>query len=203
VSAAAALFILMAVTVGAMVADPAMAGKASRTGVMSLCSGATFTRVPTATVDSAVPQATSMRVMNSGGTWSPWMPYAASTPWTLIDGDGDKAVQAQYRLSTGKLVSLTDAITLDGTPPLTTSDYGGVLAPRVTVALSALDLVSGVTSTSYRVDGGAWRQGSTADLLLGHKRRCLAAGPHTLEFFSIDLAGNIEPVRATIVTLGF
>ena len=198
----AAAVVTLAGLVGVVAARPAMAGRVSRTGTMSVAAGAVYTTTASVTVSSSVSQASSMRLMNAGGTWSAWRPYAASTTWTLVAGDGTKTVQAQYRLTAGKTVSLSDGITLDTTAPATTTDYDGMAAPQVTVRFTATDPLSGVATTSYRVDGGPWCHDASAVLCLHRKRNGYRSGPHTLEYFSADLAGNVESVRSVVVTLG-
>ena len=49
--------------------------------------------------------------------------------------------------------------------------------------------MSGVAATHYRVDGAAWRTG-TSVLVSGD-------GVHTLEFYSVDGAGNPTCPRST------
>jgi hypothetical protein len=59
---------------------------------------------------------THMRIMNAGGTWSAWMPYATSIDWTLgagqgKKGQGKKTVYVQYRDAAGNLSdTASDAI---------------------------------------------------------------------------------------------
>jgi len=178
------------------------AAKGAHAGSMKLSAGAVYATSTAVTVDSTVTQATSIRVMNAGGTWSSWMPYAASTSWTLSPGDGVKSVSAQYRFATGKSLTLTDTITLDATAPVTTHDYDGLPETVLTVTLRATDALSGVATTSYRIDGGAWQLGTTIALHVPHKRVGLPPGPHTIEYFSTDVAGNVAPVQSVVVTLG-
>ena len=194
---------ILVVAAGIAVAGPATAaGKGQHAGGMKLSAGAVYAMSTAVTVDSTVTLATSIRVQNAGGAWSSWMPYAASTSWTLSPGDGLKSVSAQYRFATGKSLTMTDTITLDATAPVTTDDYDGLPATVLTVTLRASDALSGVATTSYRVDGGDWQRGTTIALQVPHKRVGLRPGPHTIEYFSTDVAGNAAPVQSVVVTLG-
>jgi hypothetical protein len=54
----------------------------------------------------------------------------------------------------------------------------------VTVSLTANDGLSGVASTYYKVDSGLEQNGTS--VTIG------AEGDHTIEFWSVDNAGNVE-----------
>ncbi len=89
--------------------------------------------------------------------------------------------------------TLAPLLRFDATPPTTTlriqglaGDNGWYRSP-ITVNLEALDLASGVASTSYRVNGGAWVTGTS--LLLD------TSDKHVLDYSSEDVAGNVEMVR--------
>ena len=62
-------------------------------------------------------------------------------------------------------------------------------ASDVTITLSRVEATSGLASTRYRVDGGAWAEYADAFVVSG-------TGRHTVEAFSTDAAGNVEPVRS-------
>jgi len=60
-----------------------------------------------------------VRLMNEGGSWSPWESYVSSQSWTLLSGDGSKKVLAQFADSVGNTSSdCYDTIILDQTAPL-------------------------------------------------------------------------------------
>lgn len=67
----------------------------------------------------SVTDAAQMRFTNAPGTWPLWSPYddAAPLPWTLIAGDGNKTVYAEFRDSSGNVLPTDDDILLDTTPP--------------------------------------------------------------------------------------
>ena len=77
----------------------------------------------------------------------------------------------------------TAAVNVDGTPPLTNAHTNG--GPALTYA--ATDNASGVASTYYTVDGGAVKTASKGTI------RASGYGPHTVQAWSVDVAGNVEP----------
>jgi hypothetical protein len=175
----------------------------SLSGTFVIAQGVSSTRTPDVTLDPRVRGATLMRFKNAGGAYSAWEPYTASRVWTLSPGDGLKTVEAQFKGVSGSRAVLLDDITLDTTGPATTSDYDGTPRRVVDVTLSSIDALSGVAETWYRVDGGLWREGVFTTLRIRHKRSGLAAGPHALEFYSIDGLGNVGPTGSSVITLQY
>jgi len=82
----------------------------------------------------------------------------------------------------------TLALARDVTPPSTTSDAKSTYQGSATVNLSAADAESGVAATHWRLDGGEWSTGLSATTS--------AIGPHTLEFYSVDVTGNTETTHS-------
>jgi hypothetical protein len=63
-----------------------------------------------------------MSFSNDGETWSAWEPYAASSLWQLVGGDGTKAVYGRFKNSAGALSQVvSDTIILDTSVQ---SEYG-------------------------------------------------------------------------------
>ena len=82
----------------------------------------------------------------------------------------------------------------DTTAPATQANAPGVTVDATTtVTLTATDSGSGVQATYYTVDGGAQKTGSSIVIP--------ADGPHTLAYWSVDWAGNIEQKHTMEVTL--
>jgi hypothetical protein len=85
---------------------------------------------------------------------------------------------------------------IDVTPPSTTSGLSGTLGTNnwytgpVTVTLTATDATSGVASSTYRVDGGAWLA-YAAPIVVS------SDGMHQVDYYSTDVAGLAEGVRST------
>lgn len=84
---------------------------------------------------------------------------------------------------------------VDRTPPSVTSDAGSGYVGEAIVRISASDALSGVTSVSYRVDGGP----STTVYGPGAIASVTTPGTHTIEFSATDAAGNSASEAATIV----
>jgi fibronectin type 3 domain-containing protein len=97
--------------------------------------------------------------------------------------------------STGNSVTLK----IDGNPPMTTvinpisPASGWFVTSGIPVAFDANDAESGIAATYYQIDGGAeqtYGEPLTADL---------STGPHTITYWSLDLAGNVEAKQTTQV----
>ena len=80
---------------------------------------------------------------------------------------------------------------IDDTPPTTTSDIQSDYVGQASISLTPTDALSGVASTHYRVDGSAWTTGTALAISDG--------GKHTVEFYSVDVAGNTESVQSVDV----
>ena len=101
----------------------------------------------------------------------------------------------------------TCMVKIDTTPPFTWTDAPLALSadkmafvpvPQtgdVTVNLYALDSLSGVNSSFWRLDGGDWQQGTTL-VVPGTE-----PGIHSIEYFSVDNLGNVEVIRSVFVVI--
>ena len=63
----------------------------------------------------------------------------------------------------------------------------------MTVTFTASDDRSGVKSTEYRLDGGAWQTGSSVTVS--------GDGVHALDYRSSDNAGNVEATKSAQVKI--
>lgn len=191
----------LAALILAVTAGPASAAR-KLSGTFAIAAGAAYATSPEVTLDSSFRGATQMRFRNADGVYSAWEPYQPSRAWTLDPGDGTKSVEAQYRGAGGARVTVVDQIVLDGTAPLTTAVYDVLEGRVVSLSLEPADALSGVVGTWFRVDAGPWQDGTRVVLQVQRKRAGgLPAGPHSVDFFSADGAGNVEAVRTVIVTL--
>ena len=85
-------------------------------------------------------------------------------------------------------------VNIDRTPPATGADApGGWNNTQVTVSLDAADGLSGLDATYYEVDGGARHQGSSLTID--------TEGVHSLRYWSVDNAGNVEPAHDVTVRI--
>lgn len=106
-------------------------------------------------------------------------------------GDSESGTDKAGNTGTGKI----SGIKIDRTAPATTASYaaansnGWYNAP-VTVTLNATDGGSGVDTTYYTVDGGAQQTYSGPFLVSGDK-------VHTVNYWSVDKAGNVEDKTAS------
>jgi|GEM_PF-1136485 hypothetical protein len=90
----------------------------------------------------------------------------------------------------------------DVTPPVTTATLegeqsGGVYTTDVTVTLSATDSGSGVDFTMYKIDDGAWTTYIATPFVVSGN------GEHTVAFYSVDIAGNIEAEKSVTFTIEY
>jgi len=84
--------------------------------------------------------------------------------------------------------------TISFNPPVSDGENGWYVSP-VTVTLNATDNESGVNITKYRIDEAPWETYTEPVLLTNDGNDTL------LEYFSIDTAGNIEPVKNATVDI--
>src|SRR4051794_36681827 len=86
------------------------------------------------------------------------------------------------------------AVNIDRTAPTTGADApGGWNNSSVTVSLAAADGLSGVDATYYKVDGGDAHKGALLTID--------TEGVHTLTYWSVDQAGNIEAAQTATVRI--
>ncbi len=81
----------------------------------------------------------------------------------------------------------------DTTAPVTSSNAVANYVSNATITLTATDAGSGVAATYYKLDGGAQVSGKSISVS--------ALGSHTIEFWSVDVAGNIEVHKTASFTV--
>jgi hypothetical protein len=96
--------------------------------------------------------------------------------------------------------SYTATIRIDTTPPATAAAPSGTVGTNgwyrstVAVALGASDNASGVQAMFYKIDGGATLAYATPFTVS-------SAGTHTINFWSVDVAGNTEAQQTLSVKI--
>jgi len=89
--------------------------------------------------------------------------------------------------------TITAPVPVDVTAPVTSSDAKTTYVSSASIKLTATDAASGVAATYYKLDGGAQVSGSTINVT--------AVGSHTVEFWSVDVAGNAELHKTVSFTI--
>jgi len=92
-----------------------------------------------------------------------------------------------------KTAAFTITAPPDITAPVTTSDAKATYVSSATIKLTATDAGTGVAATYYRLDSGAQLAGTTVTVS--------TLGAHTLQFWSVDVAGNIELYKTAAFTI--
>jgi hypothetical protein len=162
--------------------------------------GPGFTCAPTVTFNLAPATPTGNNGWYTGNVALTWNVDNGLDPSTTTTGcvnqtfstDGTFTVSctASNPVGTAGPVAVTvkrDATAPQSTATLTPTAVGAWYSPR-SVMLSASDPTSGVASTSYRLDGGAWTPYTGPFLVVSY-------GPHTLDYRSTDAAGNVENAK--------
>jgi photosystem II stability/assembly factor-like uncharacterized protein len=126
---------------------------------------------------------------------SAFAPYTA--PFT-ITGEGTTTVGYYSTDALGRSEGAkTATVRIDTVKPVTSISglpSGGSSLTTVTFSLAAADAISGVSSTSYTLDGGA-TTAYTAPVSVWSK------GSHTVTYWSTDVAGNVEAGQSAAFTI--
>jgi hypothetical protein len=180
---------------------------AAPSGTIKIDGGATYTNSTTLNLTLSATNPTSgdpvsdMAFSINGGAFGAFQPYSTSATLSVPAGDGLKTVGVEYRNGAGAVgASSSSSITLDQTPPHTTSSLSGSASGcggffgSVSVTLTASDAASGVALTVYQVDGGSVHTYSGPFSVSG-------VANHTVTFHSTDHAGNVESTQTTAVKI--
>ncbi len=100
-------------------------------------------------------------------------------------------------------VTAPDAFRWDATPPVSSVDSiigeqgcGNWYVSDVEVHLLAFDATSAISATFWRLDGSPWQQAAQPRFTI------TGEGRHTVEYYSVDLAGNNEEPRELTPQIG-
>ena len=107
-------------------------------------------------------------------------------PVTVADGAGRRVRATAADLAGNRTAVTVEGIDVDTSPPVTLPRVEPAERGRVVrVRLPAVDQLSGVAGTYYRLDGGQTRRYRGPVLVTG-------VGEHPLTYWSVDRAGNAE-----------
>jgi hypothetical protein len=135
------------------------------------------------------------------GVWSETGPQGEAAALPVPDGVATYKVRTRAdgdtywseKVASG--ASWTIEIYTEKIPPITSDDYahdGEWMREDAHITLSAEDDLSGVASTFYRLDGGEPLERTQIDIA--------AEGQHTVSYWSVDVAGNVEvPTERTVL----
>jgi PGF-pre-PGF domain-containing protein len=113
---------------------------------------------------------------------------------TITSGDGYYLLEIWANSTAGNLSHAQVYFYVDTQPPITTDDSPeGWQNAEFVVNLIAQDNLSGVAYTSYKLDNQIWVNGTTVNIT--------TEGNHTIEYYSVDNAGNVEDLRKTYAAL--
>jgi sugar lactone lactonase YvrE len=123
--------------------------------------------------------------------------YGSAIP---INTQGTMTINAFAEDKAGNFSTVSsDVVKIDTTPPVTKAGLSGTLVSgvyqsAVTVVLTASDIVSGVQTTYYSLNGGA-------NVTYGGSFKISTAGSQTLKYWSVDVAGNTEAANSITLTI--
>lgn len=132
--------------------------------------------------------------LSATDTWSPIQQIRASVGGApaqayvnpiLFSADGTATLSFSSVDSIGNVeATKTATIRIDTVKPATTCSTDGSWSPNGSVSLLGTDSTSGISNTYYRLDGSLTTTYTSA--------LSLADGVHTLDYWSVDVAGNVE-----------
>ncbi len=141
-------------------------------------------------LDNSFVAQTLYRVGGTGAMQSYSAPFA-------VPANG-MTVPVEYRSIDGRgNAETTRSVTVkvDSTPPTSTTDAQASYVDSCTVTLSATDNLSGVSKSQYKLDAGAWTDG-TSVAISGY-------GTHTLLYRAVDVAGNVESQKTASIRIRY
>ncbi len=139
------------------------------TGSLTINDGASFTASSNVTLnitqsDTGGSGDVQMQFSNDNGIWSEWENVAATKPWTLENGDGEKTVYVKLKDAAGNETPvISNTINVDATPPsgsLTINDGAPfTTSSNVTLNITQSDTGgSGDVQMQFSNDNGTWSE---------------------------------------------
>lgn len=133
----------------------------------------------------ATPTTTPDTVSDTTGSSTSYLGLGDGTWWfhvRAIDTEAQPGPASHFRLQ------------VDDTNPVTGDNGEGVYLLSASITLDPYDATSGIASTYWRLDGAPdWNTGT--DVLTSE------VGDHTLEYYSVDAAGNAESIQEHAFTV--
>jgi large repetitive protein len=134
-----------------------------------------------------------------GGSWL----TAPSNPATItVNGSGQHPLDYYAQNNVGmQSVHATGYVNIDLAAPSTTAtglqadNHSGWTTTGQTVSLAATDILSGVATTTYTIDGGSAQPYTGAPFTVS------GGGSHVVTYRSVDLAGNTESTHTGYVNV--
>jgi len=121
-----------------------------------------------------------------------WIVYSA--PF-IISNEGSNTVSYYSVDEVGNAENVKSAnLSIDTTSPVTTHAFSGTMGnnswyiSNVTITLTTTDTGSEVNHTFYKIDNNTWTTYTTSFIVT-------TEGTHSLRYYSVDNAGNSEPVK--------
>ena len=135
-----------------------------------------------------------------GGAWQTGTTTQLAT-WRRGGGDGIHLVDYYSVDQAGNVEAVrTATVGVEWSPPRTTDDApDGDQSSDVTVTLTAVDDYSGVAATYWRLDSGAWQQGTS--VLVPAPSDGSNDGLHTICYYSVDNVGRVESLQVCTVSI--
>ncbi len=120
--------------------------------------------------------------------------FANATDWRIGDNSTYKIRARSKDTTNGSFGEWNQSLYdfgIDTIPPNSSDNApAGWQTSAVTVNFSCSDSLSGCNSTYYRIDSGSWASGSSVAVSTN--------GNHTLEYYSLDNAGNNETMQYSL-----
>ena len=128
-----------------------------------------------------------------GGTQTAGTAIAVSTVGSHTIEFWSTDVAGNAETHTTASFTITAPTAVDVTAPITTSDAVASYVSSAAIKLIAADAGSGVATTYYKLDGGTQTAGTAIAVSI--------VGSHTIDFWSVDVAGNVETANSATFTI--
>jgi hypothetical protein len=125
-------------------------------------------------------------------------------PGITVDREGQTLVYVWLKDRAGNTdyrTAISVPLRYDITPPTTRLNPSGTMGRNsyyvstVTLRFEASDSASGVVETRYRINDGAWQTWKGASVTFSNE------GTYTVEYYSVDIAGNRELTQRAVLKL--